>query len=335
MPDFGFPAQPRNASLGRIIADLRSRGDTARVAAVTGRFADVTEVRKGRVNELMQLQKSINDLTEYSEAIALAETRADTMQSSLSAISDVSQTLSDTVATLLTNGTDANFRNVSIQARQDLAGIVANLNADFAGRTLFAGDDAGTSAIVDADSIYSASVPVLEGQPTAGTAYAALRTEFMGAGGLFDTTFYIGGAGDTPLTEVAPGERINYTVKADEDPMREVLLNVTVMSAAYDMTNAIPLSERRALIETASEGLRNAIAQVVSVKSRLGSAEGRIASIKARNIASEAAFTLQYNDLAAADTYEAALALNEIDGQLEVAFSTTARISNLSLINYI
>lgn len=335
MPEFGFPAQPRQASLARIIADLRSRGDDARVAAVTGRFADVTEVRNGRVNEMMQLQKSINDLNEYAQAIALSEARADTMQRSMSAINDVSQNLSDTVATLLTNGTDDNFENVAIQARQDLGSVVAAMNVDFAGRTLFAGDEAGGSAIVDAETIYSNSVPILEAQPTAGTAYAALRADFMATGGLFDTTFYLGGVGDAPVTEVAPGERINYTVKANETPMREVLLNVTIMAAAYDTTNAIPIGERRELIEQAADGLRNAIAQVVSVKSRLGSAEGRIASIKARNIASEAAFSLQFNELAAADDYSAALELNELDGQLEVAFSTTARLSNLSLINYL
>ena len=182
MPEFGFPAQPRHASMARIIADLRSRGDDARVAAVTGRHADVTEANRGRVNELMQIEKAINDLKGYSEAIALSEARADTMQSSLSAINEVSQELSDSIATLLTNGTEANFENVSIQARQDLNGIVAAMNVDFAGRNLFAGDDAGAGAIIDAETIFASSVPVLEGQPTAGTAYAALRTEFLGAG---------------------------------------------------------------------------------------------------------------------------------------------------------
>ena len=152
---------------------------------------------------------------------------------------------------------------------------------------------------------------------------------------MFDTLFYQGGAGDAPLTEVAPGERINYTVKADETPMREVLLNVTVMAAAYDTTNAIPTSERRALIEQAADGLRNAISQVIGIQGRLGSAEARIAGIKARNIAADAAYSLQFNELSSADTYDAALRLSELDGQLEIAFSTTARLSNLSLINYL
>jgi len=97
MPEFGFPAQPRNATLSTLVSDLRARSDDARVASVTGRFSDVTTERNGHVNELMQIEKSLQDFATYSEIIALSELRTTTIQSSLSHISGQAQSLADTV----------------------------------------------------------------------------------------------------------------------------------------------------------------------------------------------------------------------------------------------
>jgi len=335
MPEFGFPAQPRQAQLARIISDLRNRADDERVAAVTGRYADVTAAREGRVNELMQIEKSITDLNGYAEAIALSEARADTMQQSLDRLSDIGQVLTDTTDLLTTNGTDANFEVVSAQARADLDVLVAALNVDFAGRALFAGDDAGTSSLIDPATMFTTSVAVLEAAPNSAIAYADLQNEFLNAGATFETTFYQGGTGRAPLTEVAPGETVDYTVKADEAAIRKVLFNTVVLAAAHDPTNAIPAAERRSLMEKGSAGMRSAISELTTIQARLGTAEARIATVKARNIAMEAAFTVQFNDLAGADDYAAALALTELDTQLETAFATTARLSNLSLVNYL
>lgn len=334
MPEFGFPAQPRQASIKSLVSGLRDRSDDARVAATTERFADVTRVLDGRVNELFQIEKSIRDLQGYAESIALAEGRATVMQASLDQIRDSAQVIADTANILQTNGTSRDFASLSDQARGELDSIVASLNVSFAGRALFSGDQADVPPIADSATLLAGSVPFLEAGPTAGLAYDALRIEFFNAGGLYDTSLYLGGAGDAPVTEIAPGERVDYGVKANEDPLRLALFNMVVMSAAYDQTNAIPDTDRKALLEISSAGLRDSIGQVGQIQSRLGSAEARIATMKSRNIASEASLTITYNDLAGADAFDAALTLTQLEDQLEVAFSTTARLSNLTLANF-
>ena len=114
-----------------------------------------------------------------------------------------------------------------------------------------------------------------------------------------------------------------------------MIFNVTVMALAFDDSNAIPDVQRRELLERAGEGLRSAVAGVVSIQSRLGAAEARIADVKARNIAAEAALGVRYNALAGADNYEEAVKLSELENHLETAFATTARLTQLSLANYL
>ena len=335
MPAFGFPAQLRLATMSLIVADIRSRGDDARIAAVTGRHADVTNVLGGRVGDLMHVEKSISDLARYAEAIALSEARAATMQTSLATLGAVGQALADTTSVVLTNGTDANLASLSTQARGDLDTVTAALNVTFAGRALFAGDDAGGATLAGADTVYSTSVPFLESATSASAAYATLQAEFLGAGGNFESAFYLGGSNRAPLTEVAPGERVDYTVTADEAAIRKFLFNAVVLAAAYDTANGIPAGQRRPMLQLAADGMRAAVSQLASLQGRLGAAEARIAVAKARNVATEAALTVQFNARAGADEYEAAVSLTQLDRQLETAYAATARLSNLSLTKFL
>lgn len=334
MPEFGFPAQPRQAAIKTLVSRLRERSDDARTATVTERHADVTHVLNGRVSELVQMEKSIRDLQGYAEAIALAEGRAATAQRALDQVRASAQQITDTTDLLRTNGTDDDFTTLSTQARGQLGSLVASLNTSFAGRMLFAGDAVDQAPIADAETIMTVSVPFLEAGLTPGAAYANLQNEFFAAGASFDTTLYLGGTGDAPRVEVAPGERVDYAARADETPTRNVLFNMTVLAAAYDQTNSIAADVREGLIALGSEGLRNSIGSIGQVQGRMGTAEARIATIKSRNIASEASLTLSLNELAGADSFEAAVTLRDLENQLEVAFATTSRLANLTLANF-
>ena len=335
MPEFGFPAQPQMSRMSRLIAGMRQDGDDAQVSAVTGRPADLAAHLDGRVNEALLIQKSVGDLQKYGEAIALSEARTGVMQRSLTQIVSVGQQLTTSLDQLLTNGTDQNFEAVSSEGRSMIGSIVSALNTQFAGRSLFGGDEGGTNPVTDTASILAATVPIMEAESTAIDAYNALETAIMSVGGIFDTSIYQGGAGDAPSTEIAPGDVVDYTVKADEAAIRQVFLNTIVIGAAHDFANALPDPVRRELAAMGSIGLRNAIDDVIAVQARLGTAEGKIATVKARNIAEEAALSLRYNDIAGVDPYQAALRVSEVEKQLETALVTTARLSSLSLANYL
>ena len=143
------------------------------------------------------------------------------------------------------------------------------------------------------------------------------------------------GAGDAPAALIGPGETVDYSVKADEGPLRSVLANIAALGAAFDMSNAIPDTHRRQIAKLASAGLRTDVSLIIGIEGRVGSAENRIATMKARNSASEASLTIAFNNLAGADQLNATIELTELERQLETAFATTARMSNLSLVNFL
>lgn len=335
MPDFGFPASPRSYNLQRIISETQRNIQSTQIEAVTGRRADPARDLDGRVAELLGIEKSIDDLQDYAEIIALAEGRAGTTQTSLKLISDtIVEVAADAVVTMQSGLPQAIGTQGEI-AEESLASIISALNVSFGGRTLFAGDQPDGAAVASVEDFVNEAATIMAAQPSAQAGHLAVLAEFNAAGGTFETTLYEGGTGDAPSTEVAPGERIDYGVRADDRTIRAILGNLAAMAAVSDPANGYTIEEQRDVIEAAAAELRSNNADLEEITSRLGVSEERIATAKARNIAQEAALTLSYNELAARDQFDAASELGALQGELEGLFLTTSRLSGLTLPNFL
>jgi len=334
LPSIGFPAQPRHDLMARLISQLRSRSDTARQEMVTGLLADPAAARGGKVAELLGLEQSLAEINQYRDIINLAESRANVIQGTLTALRELAVEFYVSGQTALDANVGGAQVTVSTAARQALAAAISALNVNFGGRRLFSGDAGNAQALAAVEVVMSASVTVLEAGPTAGAAYANLSNEFSLAGGLFETTFYTGGSGNAPASEVAPGERLDYAPRADEAPVRALLRDLTTLAATFDPDNAIPEANRRGLAERAIAGLRNNVEALVAMASQVGTAEERMAVIMTRHQASEAVLTLAYTKLAGRNQFEAAAELSQLETQLQTTFLATARLANLSLANF-
>lgn len=334
LPSFGFPAQPRQDLMRRMIADLRQNADIARQEAVTGRLADPARARGGRVSDLTGIERAMGTVTQYGEILDLAESRASVIQASLDTLRSLAVELHASGTTAIAANGGVASATVSAAARQALTAAISALNVSFAGRGLFSGDGGG-GAIVAAEAVFSASLSVIEAGPTSGTAYANLTFEFAAAGGLFEAAFYTGGNGDAPASEIAEGERVAFAPRADAAPFRTLLRDIASLAAAFDPASAIADGERRGLAERAVDGLRNVVGDLAALSGRVGAAEERMAAVRAQHGAASAALTRAYNALAGRDQFEAAAELTQLEAQLETTYLTTARLSNLSLASFL
>jgi flagellar hook-associated protein 3 FlgL len=331
----GFPPQPRQHLMARLAAELRARADTAREEAVTGRLADPARAAGGRVAEILGLEQALGETAQHREIIDLAAARAAAIQAGLGALREMAAGLATTGQQALESHLGVAHPPVSVAARQALEGAVSALNVSFGGRALFAGDAGDGNAVAAAADIMAAALPLIEAAPTAGQAYADLDTAFTAAGGLYDTTVYVGGSGDAPASEVAPGVRLAYAARADEPAVRALMRDLVALAAAFDPENAIPEAERRGLAERAIAGLRGNVEGLAAISARVGTAEERLATLGARHQAAEATLTAAHQRLAGRDQFEAATELTGIEAQLETAYLATARLARLSLASFL
>jgi flagellar hook-associated protein 3 FlgL len=331
----GFPPQRSQAVMQTLLDQLRDRADTAREEAVTGRRADLAKALGGRVGEAIGIKRDLEEIDGYRKIIALAESRAQATQGVLANLQDLTDELANQGQLALQNGAENGLRTMSSLARDSLGAAVSGLNTAIGGRSLFSGDAGDARALAEADAVFAEAVAILEAAPDAGTAAADLQLAFDGAGGVFETTIYGGGAGDAPAAEIAEGERIDYSARADEQPIRDLLRNFAVLAAAYDPAVALDADTRRGLVERASAELRNVTDPLNRVVARIGAAEGRMEGVKAAHLASDTMLTRAFNEFAGADALSAAADLQAIEGQLETLFLTTARMSRLSLQDFL
>jgi len=146
--------------------------------------------------------------------------------------------------------------------------------------------------------------------------------------------FYQGGPPTGPIP-IAPGEEADASITALDPAFRETLAGLA-MAALLDrgllsgQTSArADLAQKAGMVLYSSEEKRAILA------ARLGTVEKQIEDAKTRNSAEDTALKIARGEIAAADPFEAASRLKELQMQLEALYLITSRVSRLSLAEYI
>jgi flagellar hook-associated protein 3 FlgL len=94
-------------------------------------------------------------------------------------------------------------------------------------------------------------------------------------------------------------------------------------------------AERKDLAGRGADLLLSGLQPLIAVRADLGVTEARIEEARVANAAETTSLAQARNGLVAADPFEAATALEAVTTQLETLYALTARVSRLSLTNYL
>jgi flagellar hook-associated protein 3 FlgL len=320
--------------LSRIISEMKARAQQARTEAVTGRYEDATKAAGGDIGGVHLLQKAVDDAKVYQTTLSLAEIRATRTQTVLGGLTSESTRLGTAAIAALGQADEATMKTLAKDARETLQTIFAGLNTSDGGRALFSGDALDRPALGSVDQLLTDVQAIIAGATDAAAAETALDTYFNDAAGGFSTTIYQGGTGDAPAVEIAPGVRVNASVKANAQPIKDLIRGLAVM-ANYDAAPGGLAAERDIVARSAAEFTLVAEDDVVNLRATLGIAEQRIARSKERYEAEETVLTGLLNKKTARDPYEAAAELQLLESQLEASYVMTARLSRLTISQYL
>ncbi len=332
MASLGFPSLLQYSRLTASITDIKQRSTELRTELVTGRIADLSAELGGAVGDAQLLRKAIDEIDTKQTLISRALGRAQTAQVSLArateGVTDTGVNIHNSVSRQDENG----IRISAAQAKLQLEGAVSALNQRYEGRALFSGDAVENNPLADAGALLDDVRAIYAGASDAAQLEANLDAYFNASGGGFETDIYLGGAGNAARTEIADGELINYSAKADEQPFRDLLRNLASLVVAGESTG---FGARNEALSNAAAGIINANNDISQIRARIGASEGRLADAQSRLEAEFTAFTDTYNQLTARDEFEAATQLQQLETQLQASFTLTARISRLTLVNFL
>ncbi|SMR82305.1 flagellar hook-associated protein 3 FlgL [Aliiroseovarius halocynthiae] len=300
----------------------------------TGRKTDLGSSTTGGIGAVAGIEHSLKLMAAHKQATTEARLMADTTQVALTTIHTQALDLSNGLIAARSANNATLLQTTAVDAEQKFASIISKLNTDAGGRSLFAGSATDQPALADADTIIGELMTAIAGEVTATGIAAQIDDWFNTPGGGFETLGYLGADESYGPIRLGNGETATLPVRANDDEIRGLLSAVakTVVLAQGALNG--DLDQQQTLAEMSSNALLGAIDRTTLLQARVGAVEARIENAVAHNTAEQQALELSYNNLTAADPYETATRLEQLYGQMEAMYMTTARLSKLSFTDY-
>ncbi|MEZ5684412.1 MAG: flagellin [Paracoccaceae bacterium] len=304
---------------------------------MTGTHQDLGKALGGDMTALASIDRQIRRIESFDVVTAEAEVFTSSMQNALGLVQDLA---ADVGVTLLSAATSSNATLVDAttnDAAVKFASIIGTLNTDVAGRHLFSGASTGTKPLPDAADILSSLQTAIAGETTAAGVLSVVETWFnaaAGGGGYLDVA-YAGSSDAIGPFRISESDRLEIPISAASQELRDVLKGFALSALIADGLFANDLVARSDLTRSSGEIILTAQSSLSNMQADLGTREALIEDSKTRNSAETSSLELARNSLVSVDEFDTATAVTALQTQLETLYTLTARMSELSLVDYI
>jgi flagellar hook-associated protein 3 FlgL len=321
----------------------------ANIEVSTGRHADVGLTLGAATGRDLVWRAQLSEMQALTDGNKLAATRLDLTQSALSSMRDVANTFLQT----LTGARGAADGQQIAKAAADsaLQSLTGLLNTSFGGQYLFGGIASDRKPVAD----YPGTPP--------GAAKASVDAAFLASFGMSQSAAGVSGITpaamqaflDTPFdalfspapwgsdwsqassanqtTRLDTGQRITSATNANADAFRQLAQAFTMVLDLGE--GQLSQSTFQTIADQALKLTGQGILGIGNEQSQLGIAQNDITSATERISLRITAITGGIQDAEGVDSYAAATRATALQTQLETSYALTARISKLSILNYL
>lgn len=314
---------------------LREELQRLTTALSTGRQSDLGRASGGDFGGLADITRSLTLTQTFARTIDEAGFAAAARQTALARIETEIEGLAPHILGLSTSGGMQDLALALADAPQRLDQAVAALNTRVAGMSLFAGNAPDQSALIPAEAMMDALRPLVAAAPTTADAIAAVEAWFLSPGGGFETLAWQGGTGTAAPAILGEGQQADTAITARDPALREVLAGLALTALASEMSATAPTTDRREMVMAGAARLENGEDAMIRLRSDLGAAQARIEEARVAAQAARAGFEIEQARLTEADPYRTATDLQAVQARLETLYVLTARLSRLSLTEYL
>ncbi|WP_204112688.1 flagellin [Shimia biformata] len=323
-----FVLRRQNVEMKRQLGDL-----TAEMAS--GRRSDLANPLTGDYTYLSDIERSLQLLAGFSNSTREAALLTDAMQNVLELVQTTTTELGRNTLTVAGSQLTTGYEIASQRGVEDFRTLVSALNTTQAGRSLFGGTATGRNALAPADEILAELRAVTSGLMTPGDVVAAVDDWFHAAGGGFETVGYIGATDNLSPAQVSGDTWVNLDLRADDGRLRNVLRDTALIALASDPVVGFSTLVQTEVLKTGAEGLIANQADLTQMRAGVGNAQERIEHARVRNEAERTASEMARTELIAIDPYDTATRLENVQTQLESLYAVTARMSRMSLLDFL
>ena len=301
----------------------------------TQQKSDITASLGGATEQLETLEREISRLTSFESTAQQIGQRLSIMQSTLSGVEDARRAAMSQFLGTTTESSASAIQNAALAGQETFSRISEAFNTRMADRALFGGVATDRAPLASADTMLTDIKASIAGLTSSDDIVAAVNTWFDDPIGGFATLGYLGDSGPHPTQAVGPNSTLTIRARADDSAATDLLKAAALAALADDSVPGLTKSTRATLVNTSGQLLLGAADGLTNLRGSLGANEAAVSETSVTISTQLTAFQINRNELTVADPFETATKLQDVQQQLEMQYTVTARLSQLSLVNYL
>ena len=301
----------------------------------SGVAQDLTGHLRGDTARLSDVDRRLNLISGFASTASEAAQTLAAMQTTLQGVEGIRSQLAAQLVALPSSAMPNQISNSIGSGRSAFDSIVRAMNTTLGNHSLFAGAATDTIAFAEPDTMFTSLSAAVSGATTASAVQTAIDTWFDSPTGGFATLAYQGDTGAALSRRIDMDTAVQLDGRADDPAIKALLKAAATAAIAGDAGLALPDTIKSDLLRSAGVQLLSAAQPLVNIQARLGIAEETVEEATVRQTAQKTAYGIMRNDLVSADPYDTATELQQVQKQLETHYTLTARLSNLSLVEYL
>lgn len=324
----------RQATLSRNMTRLK--GDVTRLTQElsTGYVQDAARHLGGQIGTLAQLDAAVSRAQTARPVAQQVNQQLDAQYAALESVEALVMAATETVLRPELMMTDDRLPPVSRHIGQALEQVVALLNTQVGGRSLFAGAATDQAPLLSASEMLT-QIATLVPDGASPAQIDQIVADWFGPGGGFEQVGYLGAQPARGVVMLDGGLALPRAVTAADAPIRAVLAGLAKGALLADGQAVLSADTQRAVLSGLGDTLRSNAEGIRSVMEQTGQAQASTEAALTRLQAMQTSAEMARTELIGADPYDTATSLQDTIGRLEQLFALTARMSRMSLSNYL
>jgi len=330
LPDLAFSIRQQAQ-----IRDLRQAMSDAGSELTTGQIADLRDLAAGGISRVFAIDNARTGIEAARLSLDSSASRATAAQAAMEKLNTLLGTSGIDLRSALDIGDVISVRSYTREAEPALVDVISTLNTRQGGQALFAGAALDANALGSADDLIADLRTLISPVTDAATAIGLIDAYFDDPAGPFQTGFYGGDAQQATGPVLSDGTRIDFLPRASDPELREIIRSLAMVTIADADGAGWPAQAQTEFLYESADRLARVGDGLLSVRAELGQSEERLKQAKDSADAEAAALVLARNDITAVDPFVAATRFADLEGQIQSAYTVTARLSSLTLTNFL
>ncbi|MCW2274932.1 flagellar hook-associated family protein [Rhodoblastus acidophilus] len=314
----------------------------------TGQLADIGLSLGAGSGSVIALHQQMADLDALTQSNALVSTNLDTAAAGLGNLQKISssalaQSINAASVAPSTTGSSA----VQKAAQGALDGFTVNANSAAGGVYAFGGQNSDTapmksytdSAQASVRAAFTAAFGFNVDDPRVSTITATDMTNFLD--GAFSDLFSganwsqdWSSASALPMTNrISTSQTVTTSITANDPAFQNTVKGLVMLTEFGNL--ALDQTSYSALVAAAQKTLNAGNSQMIEANAAVGTMQSTVEQANSFISLQQNVLTTQINAKETVDPYVVATQVNALSNQLQVAFSLTAQLHKLSLVNFL